>query len=66
MLGVELICNGGGILKAFRLDQNDLQLGRCIDIHDLIAVLLDLLLGVACAAAPPARRGRFRLRYPST
>ncbi|HRM76347.1 MAG TPA: MBL fold metallo-hydrolase, partial [Paracoccus sp. (in: a-proteobacteria)] len=43
-------------LKAFRLDQNDLQLGRCIDIHDLIAVLLDLLLGVALrrSAALPA------------
>ena len=56
MLGVELIRNGGGILKAFRLDQNDLQLGRCIDIHDLIAVLLDLLLGVALrrSAALPA------------
>lgn len=56
----------GGILKAFRLDQNDLQLGRCIDIHDLIAVLLDLLLGVALRRAPPCPPGKISSSVSST
>ena len=58
MLGVELVRNAGRIVKAFRFDQNDLQLqGRRVDVHDLIAVLFDLLLGISCAAAD-CRQGK--------
>ena len=58
MLGVELVRNAGRIVKAFRFDQNDLQLGRRVDVHDLIAVLFDLLLlGILLRSCSPLPAG---------
>mgnify|MGYP000553263258 CR=1 FL=1 len=67
MLGVELVRNAGRIVKALRFDQNDLQLGRRVDVHDLIAVLFDLLLlGIlprSCSPLPAGENILFSVIY---
>ena len=59
----ELVRNAGRIVKALRFDQNDLQLGRRVDVTTLLlCCLISCCWVYSCAAAAPCRRGKHSLQ----